>query len=73
MKLLAAQILAVLLEKRRAYVALKEQQYPSSVDALTIKIREFWLKHGTDILIISVAPIAVLVLFLIAAYLITRF
>jgi hypothetical protein len=71
MKLIIAQIVAILLEKWETYAGLKEQQYPS-VAALMIKLREFWSKHGEDVLIISIAPIAVLILFLFAAYLITR-
>jgi hypothetical protein len=72
MKLIIAQIVAILLEKWETYAGLKEQQYPS-VAALMIKLREFWSKHGEDVLIISIAPIAVFILFLFAAYLITRF
>ena len=55
MKLIIAQILAMLLEKWQTYANLKEQRYPS-VDALMIKLRQFWSKHGEDILIISIAP-----------------
>lgn len=72
MKLIIAQILAILLEKWQRYTDLREQQYPS-VNSFMIKLREVWSKHGEDILIISIVPIAVLVLFLLAAYLITRF
>jgi hypothetical protein len=61
-KLIIAQIVAILLEKWEAYVGLKEQQYPS-VAALMIKLREFRSKHGEDVLIISIAPIAVFIPF----------
>lgn len=48
MKLIIAQIVAILLEKWETYTGLKEQQYPS-VAALMIKLREFWSKHNEDV------------------------
>jgi flagellar biogenesis protein FliO len=42
------------------------------VDAMGT-LRDFWSKHGEDILIIGVSMIVVLGLFLLGAYLMTRY
>lgn len=96
MKLIMAQILAILLEKWQSYVESREQRRISrpengikfsfaprlelrkqqswlARDTLLIKLRDFWPEYGGDALIIAAVAIVALVLFLLAAYVITRF
>jgi hypothetical protein len=73
MKLIIAQILAMLLEKWQSYLELKKQRYRPARNTLIIELRKFWSKYERDALIITAATIVALVLFLFGAYVITRF
>ena len=96
MKLIIAQLLAILLEKWQSYVEsrelhrisrpdngykfgfaprleLRKQQSWPALDTLLTKLRKFWSEYGGDALIIAAVAIGVLVFFLFAAYVITRF
>ena len=96
MKLIIAQLLAILLEKWQSYVdsreqrrisrpengfkfsfapwlELRKQQSWPPLDTLLIKLRKFWSEYGRDTIIIAAVAIGVLVLFVLAAYVITRF
>jgi hypothetical protein len=93
MKLILAQLLAILLEKWQSFVesreqrrisrpdhrykfgfaprlALQKQQSWPALDTLLTKLRS---EYGGDALIIAAVAIGVLLLFLLAAYVITRF
>jgi hypothetical protein len=50
----------------------KQQSWPA-LDTLLTKLRKFWSEYGGDALIIAAVAIGVLVFFLFAAYVITRF
>ena len=52
---------------------LQEQQSWPARDTLLSKLRELWSRYGRDTIIIIAVAIVVFVLFLVAAYVITRF
>lgn len=65
MRLIIAQILARVLEKWR--------QSPRGLSTVLIKLRKVWPERGGDTIIITALTIGVFVLFLLVAYIITRF
>ena len=96
MKLILAQLLAIVLEKWQSFVdsreqrrisrpdhgfkyvfvprlGLEKQQSWPTLDTLLTKLRKFSSEHGGDALVIGAVAIGVLLLFLFAAYVITRF
>jgi hypothetical protein len=93
MKLILAQLLAILLEKWQSFVesreqrrisrpdkfgfaprlALQKQQSWPALDTLLTKLRKISSEYGGDALIIAAVAIGALLLFLLAAYVITRF